>query len=370
MLPFLAAGRRGTFPRAVQTYAFLDLFAGCGGMTRGLIDTRRFRPILAVESDPDAAETYGENFGHEHVVCSRIEDVAEFPGVDVVVGGPPCQGFSQLNRTKKTVTSRRLWREYSRALSIAKPRVFLMENVPGLLSSPEYAAFKQEAEGHGYLVEETVLNVADYGVPQRRKRAIVIGTTFHAVPWAEPTHGKEPGPGSNLQPWTTFEEAVRGLSLVPDGRAWHRPRNPRPETIRRYQAVPEDGGNRFEMERNLDANGLGDLVPPCWRKHRRGSSDVFGRLWWRRPATTIRTEFFKPEKGRYLHPFEDRAITVREAARLMSFSDDFMLPEHQSMTTIGRQIGNAVPPLLVRSLALAVVEALDAGADQQALLAA
>ena len=150
----------------------------------------------------------------------------------------------------------------------------------------------------------------------------------------------------DLAPWRTFKQATEGLRLTPDFVAWHGLYNPRPETLRRYAAVPLDGGNRFQMEENLDRAGLGHLAPPCWRRHRKGSTDVFGRLWWDKPASTIRTEFFKPEKGRYLHPSEPRAITVREAARLMSFPDEFDLPEDQSMTAIARQIGNAVPPLL------------------------
>jgi DNA (cytosine-5)-methyltransferase 1 len=119
------------------------------------------------------------------------------------------------------------------------------------------------------------------------------------------------------------------------------------------------------MQEALDRDGLGHLVPACWRKHRRGSYDVFGRLWWDRPATTIRTEFYKPEKGRYLHPAENRAITVREAARLMSLPDDFVLPDEQAMTAVARQIGNAVPPVLARHLGCAIAGALARSSERQ-----
>ena len=156
--------------------------------------------------------------------------------------------------------------------------------------------------------------------------------------------GTEPG----LDPWVSFREAVDGLPQRPDGRHWHRGRNPTEVSKRRYKSVPRNGGDRFQMQRNLDKAGLEDLVPPCWRNKPTGTTDVFGRLWFDRPAVTIRTEFFKPEKGRYLHPSAHRPITVREAARLMSFPDDFEFPEHQSMTSVARQIGNAVPPLLAQ----------------------
>ncbi|HEY0279835.1 MAG TPA: DNA cytosine methyltransferase [Solirubrobacterales bacterium] len=334
----------------------VDLFAGCGGMTRGFEDTGAFRSAFAVEFDRDAAATYAANFG-DHVACGPIEDVAAFPRADVVIGGPPCQGFSPLNREAVGFERRGLWREYLRALEATRPRAFVMENVPELLRSAEFAEFQKRAELLGFKVESDILNAADFGVPQRRRRAIVIGVRQGQIPWPTPTHA-DPSAPVDRAPWVTFREAVEGLPLAPDGRRWHRPRNPRPESVRRYKAVPRDGGDRFAMQRNLDRAGLGDLVPNCWRNKPTGTTDVFGRLWWDRPAITIRTEFYKPEKGRYLHPSAHRPITVREAARLMSFPDDFALPEDQSMSSIARQVGNAVPPLLARRIAEALAAAL------------
>ena len=338
-------------------------------MTRGFEDSGGFRSVFAVEFDRDAAATYGANFG-DHVACGPIEDVAAFPAADVVIGGPPCQGFSPLNRAAVGFERRGLWRQYLRALEAAAPRAFVMENVPELLRSAEYVEFRRRAEALGFTVEAEILNAADFGVPQRRRRAIVIGTRSSSlIPWPQPTHADSPTNPSSLvtqrvtkddglpadpdgrAPWATFREAVAGLSLQPDGRDWHRARNPRPESVRRYKAVPRDGGDRFAMQRNLDRAGLGDLVPRCWREKPTGTTDVFGRLWWDRPALTIRTEFYKPEKGRYLHPSAHRPITVREAARLMSFPDDFVLSEDQSMSSVARQVGNAVPPLLARRIA-------------------
>jgi DNA (cytosine-5)-methyltransferase 1 len=216
------------------------------------------------------------------------------------------------------------------------------------------------------------LNAADYGVPQRRRRAIVIGTRLGAVPWPGQTHSDPDAPQLGTQPWRTFADAVAGLPLTPSGKNWHNPRNPRPESVRRYKAVPRNGGDRFQMQRNLDRAGLGDLVPACWRNKPTGTTDVFGRLWWDRPAYTIRTEFYKPEKGRYLHPTAHRPITVREAARCMSFEDDFVLPVDQSMTSIARQIGNAVPPLLAQRIASALGAHLlaETATDEAALTAA
>jgi DNA (cytosine-5)-methyltransferase 1 len=334
----------------------IDLFAGCGGLSLGFEWAGGFEAIYAVEHDGDAVQTYETNFACD--VDSRpIEGVHSFPAADVIIGGPPCQGFSTLNRDRVGAERRSLWREYVRALRNSGARTFVMENVPQLLRSPEYVEFRIEAEALGFKIAERVLNAADFGVPQRRKRAIVIGMK-DAVPALPPATHAEVETLHGERPWMTFGQAVAGLPLVPDGRNWHTPRFPRDISLIRYSRVPHDGGDRFEMQRQLEAEGLGHLIPPCWRRKTVGTTDVFGRLWWDRPAVTLRTEFFKPEKGRYLHPSEDRAITLREGARCMGFPDDFVFPADQSMTAVGRQIGNAVPPLLGQRVAEAVLAAL------------
>jgi DNA (cytosine-5)-methyltransferase 1 len=337
-------------------------------MSRGFVDAGRFEPVFAVESEPRAAATYAANFPSADLEARPIQQVEVFPSADIVIGGPPCQGFSTLNRDGAEVASRRLWQEYLRGLTASRPAIFVMENVPQILDSTEYQEFADSIEASGlYQLDERVLNVADYGVAQRRLRAFVIGTTLDVVPWPTQTHADPALNDARYLPWRTFNQAVKGLPRKPNGRAWHRDRNPRPESLVRYEAVPA-GGNRFDMERGLDEQGLGHLVPPCWRKHRKGSYDVFGRLWADRPATTIRTEFHKPEKGRYLHPTEHRAITVREAARLMSFPDDFGLLDDQPMTAVARQVGNAVPPLMAQRLAEAIAVALDTVAATEPML--
>ncbi len=336
-----------------QTYTLMDLFAGCGGMTRGFEDTGRFESVFAVEFDQAAADTYALNFG-DHVQAAPIEDVDQFPPADVVIGGPPCQGFSALNMRGVGLERRDLWREYLRALEQSQAAVFVMENVPELLKSAEYAEFVEKAEELGYRVEGRILNAADYGVPQRRRRAIVIGTRVDDVRWPEQTHfapGKVPHGG---KPWTTFGQAVKGLPLQPSGKNWHNARNPRPVSLERYRTIPNEGEGRFEL-----AERRPDITPDCWLRKKTGSTDVFGRLWWDRPAFTIRTEFYKPEKGRYLHPSEHRPITLREAARCMTFKDSFRFPDDQPMTAVAKQIGNAVPPRLAQAIAATLVEALD-----------
>jgi DNA (cytosine-5)-methyltransferase 1 len=336
----------------------IDLFAGIGGMTCGFVQANRsYEPIFAVEIEDAAAAIYRANFG-DHIHVGDIADVAAFPKADVVIGGPPCQGFSPLGRDRDA-TSRAalnsLWRHFVEALGQAEPDVFVMENVPELLRSAEFATFKEEAgpAGLGYTIREDVLLAADFGVPQLRRRAIVIGSKVGAPPWPTATHTPDT--------YVTVREALKGLSHEPDGRSWHRGRpNIRPSSIERYKAVPE-GGNRFDLARNRP-----DLLPRCWAEKPTGTTDVFGRLWWHRPSSTIRTEFYKPEKGRFLHPEANRPITVREAACLMSFPrrqakppSGFVLPEDLPMTAVAKGLGNAVPPKLAEAIALAVADHLD-----------
>src|SRR5581483_8589751 len=164
--------------------------------------------------------------------------------------------------------------------------------------------------------------------------------------WPQQTHASPDKPVHGLPTWRTFRGAVEGLPLRPDGINWHRGRNPRPMSLERYKTIPHEGEGRFQL-----AERRPDITPPCWLRKKTGSTDVFGRLWWDRPAFTIRTEFYKPEKGRYLHPSEHRPITVREAARCMSFDDDFRFPELQPMTSVAKQIGNAVCPALAERVA-------------------
>jgi DNA (cytosine-5)-methyltransferase 1 len=342
----------------------MDLFAGCGGMTRGFVDTGAYEPVFAVEWNADAAATYAANFG-PHVFAGPVQEVDAFPAVDVVIGGPPCQGFSSLNMLGVGLERRGLWREYLRALEESAPLAFVMENVPELLRSAEYEIFRRSAESLGFNVESRILNAADYGVPQTRRRAFVIGTTEGIPAWPEPTHSSPEKCSLGRRPWRMFRDAVAGLPLQPDGRAWHRPRNPRPTSVERYRTIPKEGEGRFEL-----AARRPDITPACWLRKKSGSTDVFGRLWWDRPAYTIRTEFYKPEKGRYLHPSEHRPITVREAARCMTFPDDFVLPETQPMTSVALQIGNAVPPLLAQQIGATLASHLRPTMAQQTAVVA
>ena len=341
--------------RSVPVGTLLDLFAGAGGMTAGFV-AAGFDPVFAVEIDAAAARTYATNFG-AHVHAGPIEDVSQFPITEVIIGGPPCQGFSPLGRDRdhgSRATLNTLWKEYLRAVQQTRPKVFVIENVPEFLKSSQFLAFLSEFSTQedlaDYEVEYQVLNAADYGVPQRRRRGIVIGSRVGAPIWPSKTHGPEAIPP---MPYATVRDALEGIPLEPTNAEMHWSRNPTQMSLDRYDAVPE-GGNRFDLARNRP-----DLLPACWANKPTGTTDVFGRMWWDRPSFTIRTEFFKPEKGRYLHPTANRSITHREAARLQSFADDFVFTG--SRIEIARQIGNAVPPRLAEAVAKAVLATLIQG---------
>jgi DNA (cytosine-5)-methyltransferase 1 len=351
-----------------RKFRVIDLFAGAGGFTLGLCKTGRFEPVFANDFNAYAAKTYNANFG-DHCLHGDINDLLvnssfRFPEAEIVIGGPPCQGFSPLNKQREGDPRKQLWRAYMEVVRRVNPIAFVMENVPELLSSSEFGDIKALAESMGYFVTPGILNAADFGVPQRRKRAIILASRTGKLPLPNPTHGnplKSPTLFQHgLLPWETVMRAIEDLpepegtelrmGEVPPPLDLHFGRTPTKQSLSRYRCVPE-GGNRFDLQRKRP-----DLTPKCWIRKKSGGTDLFGRLWGDRPAFTIRTEFFKPEKGRYLHPSQHRPITHREAARLQSFPDSFKFTG--TKIEIAKQIGNAVPPLLGQRVAEVLLDHL------------
>lgn len=326
-------------------------------MTLGFVDRRfggGFRSVLALDNDPAAVRTHAANFEGESV-CANIEDwlkAGAVPEADVVIGGPPCQGFSLLNKRREGDKRRALWEPFLEITKRSGARVFVMENVAELYRSPELEAIRRKARKFGFQTVAAILNTADYGAPQTRKRTIILGIKGAASdipPFPPlPTHSNEPL--TNLPKWKTVRDVIADLP-PPIGTEigvgapldLHFGRTPTKISVKRYKAVPP-GGNRFDLQRKALS-----ITPACWIRKTSGGTDLFGRLWWDRPSVTIRTEFYKPEKGRYLHPDQHRPITHREAARLMGFPDDFLFTG--TKVEIARQIGNGVPPHLAGAIA-------------------
>ena len=350
----------------------IDLFAGCGGMTAGFV-AAGFRPVYAVEWNLHAAATYAANYGEDHMFWGDIADVPTdaIPRADVIIGGPPCQGFSNLGSKAVDDPRNKLWRQYLRFVEAARPAFFVIENVDRFRASSEFALLKQEEDGgllRDYTLTDGLLLAADYGAPQRRLRTIVIGARKGAVPLPTATHARQGG--DDTLPWRTVRDAITGLPAKPDttslpeseveffgervpgifkGLDLHFGRRPTERSLRRYDCIPP-GGGRFDLP--------DELLPDCWRNKPTGTTDVMGRMRWDQPSLTIRTEFFKPEKGQYLHPQWERGsackrvnrvITHYEAALLQSFPADYLWCG--SKIEIAKQIGNAVPPALATALA-------------------
>lgn len=353
-----------------STITTLDLFAGAGGLSLGFERSELgFLPVLGVEHSHAAARTYKANFGCE-VWDAPIEEREVFPEADVIVGGPPCQGFSPLGRDRDDESRgvlNALWEEYLRAVRQVKPKAFVIENVPEFQRSEQFARLLEllrtdpELQPYGNAAYG-VLNAAEYGAPQNRKRGILIAVRDHGpMPWPpEPTHSTD----SNsllLPPPRTVRDAIANLprrtkgfepATLDDGRQHlHFGRRPTAKSLERYRTIPP-GGNRFDLMRLRP-----DITPDCWLNKPTGTTDVMGRMWWDRPSPTIRTEFFKPEKGRYLHPAANRVISHREAARLQTFPDDFFF--EGTKIEIARQIGNAVPPVLGTAIAHYVFDRIE-----------
>lgn len=499
--------------RSPQPITVLDLFAGCGGLTEGFHQFRPaagsepvFRSVGAVEWDGPAAASYEMNFGASsprkryfeppEVFCRDIVgwEPGWMPGeVEVVVGGPPCQGFSGLNRNRVGADRNTLWQEFIRVVVALRPSVFVIENVDRFVRSPEFADL-QERIGNGDLTDyqlveapeskaddtdrqrarRYLLNAADYGAIQARRRAIVIGVRGNTdedprverMQYPARTHIKDALDHQSTlkemefyptepKPWQTVDRlfgeteelGLTGTDLPPVTAdiggievpgpfmtsQLHFTRRPEAVSLARYEAIPP-GGNRKDLRGryacwlddgssmiiqrcNSYRDDTGELlvsgqyvavvdgeattkrytvvdhVPvsasdarrstrgkaevfigtvrrgrkefrarleylstPSWDSHDTGAGDVMGRMRLGAPSVTIRTEFFKPEKGRYLHPTAHRPITHYEAAMIQGFPDDFRWCG--SKTAIARQIGNAVPIPLGRAIAGAIYEYL------------
>ena len=330
---------------------------------------------MAVEADRHAAATYAANFGQDHTFCGLIKDFTDVPTADVVVGGPPCQGFSNLGKRDVNDERNGLYVDFLDIVVASGASAFVFENVARFRQAPHCEDLLGLANKLGYSTRAFTLNAADYGVSQRRRRTFIIGSRHGSVSAPVETHTRPLEAGASRAPWNTVRDAIGRLPWTPDGvglpERWceqfgHRVRGPFqlreihigrtywPISLERYDRIAP-GRNRFDLP--------DELLFECWRRHTSGSGDVMGRLEWDKPALTIRTEFFKPEKGRYLHPqWEEhgprinRALTHAEAALLQGFDDRHVWCG--TKVEIARQIGNAVPPALARAAARAVATEL------------
>jgi DNA (cytosine-5)-methyltransferase 1 len=352
----------------------VDLFAGAGGTGTGFKDAD-FQIVGAIEIEPNAARTYTANL---QVEVKRADITRMYPRayrkrlglekrqLDVLVGCPPCQGFSRMRNGKGGDDKRnKLVLRYLRFVEEFMPRFALFENVPGISKTDYGKKFYEQLcnglEKLGYAFVEREVDVADYGVPQHRVRVILIaGRDGEVPPFPKPTHGHPKSREvkvADRKPWKTVRETI-GNAKYPDLEASENgeqdgkyPNHIASRTGERVlefiKKVPKDGGSRSEVP--------SESWLKCHVTHD-GHKDVYGRLAWDRPANTITSGCNNPSKGRFVHPNQDRALTPREAAALQGFSDSFVFYGKR----IATQIGNAVPPPLAYALAQALKEQIQA----------
>jgi DNA (cytosine-5)-methyltransferase 1 len=331
----------------------IDLFCGCGGLTSGLKQAG-FYVLGAVELNPLAAETYRQN--HQTVTVWREDIQTLDPTVlmkqlglkkrelSLLAGCPPCQGFSQL-RTKNgahhVVDPRNdLLFEFERFVRAFLPKTLMMENVPRLANDFRFARFLEKITKLGYHGEHRILDAADFNVPQRRKRLIFLAGLNGQIPFAVPskkhhtvrdTIAELPAAGNSGDPLHDFLSQYQ------------------PKTLEIIRNIPKDGGSRASLPERLWLK--------CHKRTPNGFKDVYGRMAWKSVAPTITSGCFNPSKGRFLHPEEDRAITLREAAVLQGFSPDYYFPAN-NRSAVGMMIGNALPPPFIAAHAKKIIKFL------------
>lgn len=341
----------------------VDLFSGCGGLSIGLAEAARalnrpFEPVLAVDVDRTAIETYAANFPSAAARCDDVCDVLpgspgarltsveralakQHLGIDVLVGGPPCQGHSDFNnRTRHRDHKNELYSTMVRAAEVFEPQHILIENVPGAVNDRR-AVVQRTADALdelGYRVSTGVVDLSELGVPQRRRRLLLLASLTHSVTPAEITarHRRRP---------RDIAWAFQDLETMPDA-----------ARTRLVDAVAQSAPATRRRIDYLFENALADLPdsqrPACHAGGSHSYKSIYGRLAWDRPAQTVTTGFYSMCMGRYVHPSRRRTITAHEAARLQYIPDWFSFDRVRQRTALAHMIGNAVPSRLSYAVAL------------------
>lgn len=319
----------------------ISLFSGCGGLDLGF-HSQGYETVWANDFAHWACETFRRNLG-DVIIEGDVEKIDPYkdptiPSCDIILGGFPCQDFSLIWKQPGLHGERgNLYKSFLRFVDAKKPKVFVAENVKGLLTANKKKAIQQIIEDFeniapGYLVKAKLYNFADYGVPQFRERVLIVGIridTGFNFEHPRPTHGPKAG-----KPYFTSEEALDGVEKVPFNKEIMKISS---KTVARLKLIPE-GGNFTDIPKSSPLYVKGMI------------SHVYRRLKRDEPAKTIIAAGGGGTWG--YHYSENRALTNRERARLQSFPDDFIF--EGSTTEVRRQIGNAVPPRGVEELAKAL----------------
>lgn len=360
----------------------IDLFSGCGGLSLGFIQAG-YSVEKAVEFDPVIAETYKHNHPRVDVIVDDIKNI-DIDGVfkredaEVIIGGPPCQGFSMAGARIRQgfIDDPRnyLFKHYFNVVRTVKPKVFVMENVKGMKSMQGGKIFREimnifsdptMTDGTPYHLYHKVVKAVDFGIPQKRERLVIIGTTIPDI-WFDKLWLETQADISKEYPSFFNAVTVRdAISNLPEVTVDGVIDNPLPKT--EYQKYLASPGERItnHTKSNHSSKAIermskidnGQNFTKLNEEIRSVHSGSYGRLCWDEPAATITTRFDTPAGGRFIHPVENRTLSPREAARIQSFPDSFVF--YGTRREISRQIGNAVPPKLSYFLARFVKKILE-----------
>lgn len=316
---------------------FIDLFCGAGLLSHAFKSVG-FRPALAIDLDRKAIQSYRDNVAK----CAEVADVKVVRtdvSAEIIVAGPPCQGFSTLGRRDPLDVRNALGLSVLEWTSALNPKIVVIENVPGFVKSHWFEEISQGLRAQGYKTQVFVLDAIHYGAAQKRGRAFTIGSRIGDVGMPLPRKSRP----------RTFKDVVLDRPIKTDDpmHVW-----PVPSVLamERFQAIPELGGKR-----DLFLNRP-DLCPQSWKSLIGEATDVWGRIDPNEPSNTVRCSFLNPSKGRYIHPFENRVLSLREGARLQGIPDSWVLAGEP--TPVARQIGNGVPIPLGRAIAKEIMKAM------------
>lgn len=334
----------------------IDFFCGGGGMTRGLLDAG-IDVICGLDFNPNCRNTYEHN-NHVPYLNQDISDVTgaqlfeEFPGLEdvdelLMVGCAPCQPFSKLNPNDPNEhKSVNLLNEFGRLIQEMNPAHILVENVATIAQRGEnvLGTFLNTLERQGYLYDSEVINAKNYGIPQNRKRFVLIASRRFQPHIPPETHGEE------MLPYVTVRNAIGNYPEIQAGEecqnvANHKAANLSPLNLQRIMNTPHDGGGRVDWPEALWLD--------CHQENI-GHTDVYGRMYWDRVSPTLTSKCISISNGRFGHPEQNRAISLREAAALQTFEDNYIFEGSQA--EIAKQIGNAVPVRLAQVLGEYILE--------------
>jgi DNA (cytosine-5)-methyltransferase 1 len=321
-----------------KKYKLISLFSGSGGLDLGFLKTKRFDIVLANDIEKAACDSYRHNIG-DHILNDDIRNLKNLPKSDVIIGGPPCQGFSTANPNRAFDDPRNwLFKEYSRIINEVQPKVFLMENVSGMLTLENGKVFKiikDELRKNGYTLNERLLNAKDYGVPQSRNRIIIVGVRDNIKKKYD-----FPEPITNpplIGKYVTVGETILNKKFKKDDPN-HKIGNLTDLNFRRIQTIPE-GGSMKNCPKSLQNNS--DLNRSMRRLHRDKVS-----------YTIVHNNC-----DHYYHPTENRRLTIREMALIQTYPEDYIFLGSKSEQS--KQVGNSVPIELGFHLAKSIYDFLE-----------